>query len=338
MDKSVTNMCETSPCPHFKICVTSLTEAVSGRDLRCCSIQELRRFPLISSMTGYGRAERSKRGMTVSVETRSVNSRYLEVTTRLPRTLSHREKDVKEIIRTFMGRGSLNITVKIEKESNGETPLKVNRSAARSYYKLLNELRKTVKLRERVRLEHLLSFSEILEPIDAEEEDTKEWELVDETVREALTQLNTMRTNEGRELAKDFEKRILWIDATLDEIEKLSVNRIPEERKRLQDRVAQLVEDKSIIDQNRLELEIALLADKLDITEECVRYKTHNQFFLEAIKKEESPGRKLNFLVQEMNREANTIGSKANDAAIAHLVVKVKEELERIREQLQNIE
>jgi TIGR00255 family protein len=289
-------------------------------------------------MTGYGRAELSKRGMTVSAEVRSVNSRYLEVTSRLPRILSHREKDVKEIVRSFLSRGSLNITVKIEKESNGETPLKVNTSAAKSYYKLLNELRKAVKLREKVKLEHLLNFSEILEPIDAEETDTKEWELVDETIREALKQLNTMRVNEGRELAKDFEKRIQWIDKTLDEIERLSVDRIPTERKRLQERIAQLLEDKSVVDQNRLELEIALLADKLDITEECVRYKTHNKFFLEAIKTEETPGRKLNFLIQEMNREANTIGSKANEAAIAHLVVKIKEELERIREQLQNIE
>ncbi len=289
-------------------------------------------------MTGYGRAELSKRGMTVSAEVRSVNSRYLEVTARLPRTVSHREKDVKEIVRSFLSRGSLNITVKIEKESNGETPLKVNTSAAKSYYKLLTELRKVVKLREQVKLEHLLSFSEILEPVDAEESDTKEWELVDETIRQALAQFNTMRVKEGTELAKDFEKRIHWIDETLDEIEKLSVNRIPAERKRLQERIAQLLDDKKIIDQNRLELEIALLADKLDITEECVRYRTHNKFFLEAIKKEESPGRKLNFLIQEMNREANTIGSKANDASIAHHVVKIKEELERIREQLQNIE
>ena len=289
-------------------------------------------------MTGYGRAELSKHGTTVSAEVRSVNSRYLEVTARLPRTLSHREKDVKEIVRSFIGRGSLNITVKIEKETNGQTPLKVNASAAKSYYRLLNQLRKTVKLREQVKLEHLLSFSEILEPIDVDQADTKEWELVDETIRQALDQLNSMRINEGKELAKDFEKRIQWIDGTLAEIEKLSVDRIPEERKRLQERIGQLVDDKSIIDQNRLELEIALLADKLDITEECVRYRTHNKFFLEAIKKEESPGRKLNFLVQEMNREANTIGSKANDATIAHHVVKIKEELERIREQLQNIE
>lgn len=315
-----------------------IDENVLMRSKRFVASQKNGRNPLISSMTGYGRAELTKRGVTASVEVRSVNSRYLEVTTRLPRSLSHREKDVKEIIRSFMSRGSLNVTVKIEKESNGETPLKINTSAAKSYFRLLNDLRKTVKVRERVKLEHLLNFSEILEPVDIEEADTKEWEQVEETIRKALDQLNAMRMNEGKELAKDFEKRIRWIDETLNEIERLSVNRIPEERKRLQERVAQLLQDKSVVDQNRLELEIALLADKLDITEECVRYRTHNKFFLDAIKSEESPGRKLNFLIQEMNREANTIGSKANDAAIAHLVVKLKEELERIREQLQNIE
>ena len=289
-------------------------------------------------MTGYGRCELSKRGTTVSVEVRSVNSRYLDVTTRLPRTLSHREKDVKDIVRSFMSRGNINVTVKLERESNGETPLKINASAAKSYYKLLTDLRKIVKSREAVKLEHLLSFSEILEPVDVEEIDSKQWDLVDEAIRKALKELNTMRINEGTELTKDFEKRVQWITETLGQIEKISVDRIPDERKKLLQRVTELLGDKNVIDQNRLELEIALLADKLDITEECVRYRTHNKFFLEAIQKEESPGRKLNFLIQEMNREANTIGSKANDASIAHLVVKIKEELERIREQLQNIE
>jgi uncharacterized protein (TIGR00255 family) len=128
------------------------------------------------------------------------------------------------------------------------------------------------------------------------------------------------------------------MDETLNEIEKLSKERIPEERKILQERVAELIQDKFVIDQNRLELEIALLVDKLDITEECVRYRSHNKFFLEALNKNEAAGRKLNFVVQEMNREANTIGSKSSDATIAHLIVRLKEELEKIREQLQNIE
>jgi uncharacterized protein (TIGR00255 family) len=289
-------------------------------------------------MTGFGRAEVNKNGITVSTEVRSVNSRYLDVTLRLPRNFSQREKEIKDIVRTFLNRGNLNIIVKIEHDSNDVVPLKVNKAAAKSYYKLLTEIRKSVKLREPVKLEHLLTFSDVLEPVDEAETDETEWELVQESVRQALENLNTMRAQEGRELADDLEKRIRWMDDTLNEVEKLSKDRIPEERKNLQERIAALVEDKFVIDQNRLELEIALLVDKLDVTEECVRYRSHNKYFLEALNKNETAGRKLNFLVQEMNREANTIGSKSSDATISHMIVGLKEELEKIREQLQNIE
>ena len=289
-------------------------------------------------MTGFGSAELSKNDITVSAEVRSVNSRYLDLTLRLPRNLSQREKELKDIVRTFLNRGNLNIVVKVAHESNGVVPLKVNTAAAKSYYKLLNEIRKSVKLKERVKLEHILTFSEVLEPVDEEETDEVEWELVQETIRSALENLNIMRAQEGRELANDLEKRIRWMDETLNELEKLSKERIPEERKNLQERIALLVEDKFVIDQNRLELEIALIVDKLDVTEECVRYHSHNKFFLEALSKNEAVGRKLNFLVQEMNREANTIGSKSNDAVITRMVIGLKEELEKIREQLQNIE
>jgi uncharacterized protein (TIGR00255 family) len=289
-------------------------------------------------MTGFGRAEVNRDGINISVEVRSVNSRYLDLTLRLPRSISQREKELKDIVRTFLNRGNLNITVKIAYDSNGAIPLKVNTGAAKSYYKLLNEIRKSVKLRGQVKLEHLLTFSEVLEPVEEKETDELEWELVQEAVRQALENLNSMRIQEGHELAKDLEKRIHWIDEMLDKLEILSKERIPEERKKLQERIAQLAEDKFIIDQNRLELEIALMADKLDITEECVRYRSHNKFFLEALSKNEASGRKLNFLVQEMNREANTIGSKSSDATITHMIIGLKEELEKIREQLQNIE
>ena len=289
-------------------------------------------------MTGYGRAEISKKGMTAYVEVRSVNSRYLDVTARLPRKLSQREKDVKDIVRVHLNRGSLNVTVKLEQDSGDAAALKVNVPAARSYFRLLNELRKAVKLKEKVRLEHLLNFSEILEPEEDEKEDETEWEVVKEALEMSLKDLNAMRAKEGKELSNDLSQRIRWMDGSLDQIEQLSRDRIPEERKKLQERIAQLVEDKAVLDQNRLELEIALLSEKLDVTEECVRFRSHNKFFLEAIANDELAGRKLNFLIQEMNREANTIGSKANDATIAHLVVRLKEELEKTREQLQNVE
>jgi uncharacterized protein (TIGR00255 family) len=289
-------------------------------------------------MTGFSRAEVSRDGINISTEVRSVNSRYLDLTLRLPRSISQREKELKDIVRTFLNRGNLNITVKITYDSNGTIPLRVNTAAAKSYFRLLNEIRKSVKIREQVKLEHLLTFSEVLEPVEEEETDEREWELVQETVRQALENLNAMRSQEGSELAKDLEKRIHWMEKTLNEVEKLSMERIPEERKNLHERIAQLVENKFVIDQNRLELEIALMVDKFDITEECVRYRSHNKFFLEALNKNEAAGRKLNFLVQEMNREANTIGSKSSDAAIVHMIIGLKEELEKIREQLQNIE
>ncbi|MCX7985008.1 MAG: YicC family protein [Bacteroidetes bacterium] len=293
---------------------------------------------MIASMTGFGRAEVTQNGITATVEVRSVNNRYLEVTARLPRHHSQRDREVKELVRSFLSRGSINVTVRIERKDDGIVLLKINESAAKAVYRLLNDLRKSVGVRQKVTIEHLLHFSEIFEPIDEDDASTEEWNVILEALKQAFEALNSMRIQEGQELANDLRKRILWIDETVTKIEQLSKERIPEERKNLQAKVAQLVSDPSIIDQNRLELEIALLAEKLDVTEECVRYHSHNKFFLEILNNGEAVGRKLNFLVQEMNREANTIGSKVCDATIAHLVVAMKEELEKIREQVQNLE
>lgn len=289
-------------------------------------------------MTGYGRGEVSRGGVSATVEVRGVNNRFLDVTARMPRSLSQREKDVKEIVRTFVSRGGLTVAVMVEEESDGVVPMTVNKSAARSYARLLNDLRKAAKIREHVKLEHIMKYSEVFEVKREEETDERIWRVVEEALRGAMENFNEMRTKEGSELAKDLEQRVRWIDETVGTIERLSKDRIPEERQKLTERISQLLEDKSIIDQNRMELEIALLADKLDVTEECVRFRSHNKFFLEAMAGKEMAGRKLNFLVQEINREANTIGSKTNDTEIAHLVVKMKEELEKVREQLQNIE
>ncbi len=290
------------------------------------------------SMTGYGRAEVRRNGTACTAELRSVNSRYLEVVSRLPRSLTQREGDIKELIRSRVNRGKISITLTLEKDANGEVPLTVNASAAKSYYKLLNQLRKAVKIREQVKLEHLLKFSEVLEAADAGESDETEWAVVEEALGQALEDLNAMRAKEGTELARDLEQRVQAMAKAVDTIEGLSRKRVPQERSRLQERVGELISDKSVIDQNRLELEVILLAEKLDVTEECVRFRSHIKFFIEALRGEEAAGRKLNFLVQEINREANTIGSKSNDVEIAHLVVRMKEEMEKVREQLQNIE
>ncbi|HMK37718.1 MAG TPA: YicC/YloC family endoribonuclease [Bacteroidota bacterium] len=292
---------------------------------------------MIASMTGFGRGEADREGIAISVELRTVNSRFLEVTTRLPRSLSLRENDVKELIRRRISRGKVNVVANIEKEGNGSAGLKINSSAARAYYRLLLQLRKSLKLKETVKLEHMLQFSEIFEQQDDGGTDEKEWGILQKSLDAALAALAEMRQAEGGELERDFRARIAHLDEQLGQIERLSAEQIPAERVRLRERVAQLIE-KTQIDEGRLEMELALMADRLDVTEECVRFRSHNKFFLEALAMPEPAGRKLNFLIQEMNREANTIGSKSSATEIAHLVVGMKEELEKIREQLQNIE
>jgi uncharacterized protein (TIGR00255 family) len=292
---------------------------------------------MIASMTGYGRGEATGDGIIVAVELRSVNSRFLEVTTRLPRSLSLRENEIKELLRKRISRGKISVLAIVDRENNGDLPLKINASAARAYYKLLNQLRKSVKLKETVKLEHLLRFSEVIEVQEMESTDEVEWHVLQKSLDKGIDNLLLMRRNEGGELMKDFRSRIGIIEEKLEVIERLSKEQVPKERTRLRERIKQLLEGESV-DEGRLELELALLADRLDVTEECVRFRSHNKFFLEALGEEEAAGRKLNFLVQEMNREANTIGSKSSAAEIAHLVVGIKEELEKIREQLQNVE
>ena len=293
---------------------------------------------MISSMTGYGRGEITRDRVTAVAEVRSVNSRYLEVMSRLPRTMSLRENDVKELVRLKFSRGKVNVVLNIVHENDNDVPLKINKAVARGYYKLLNDLKKSVKLKEKITLDHLLKFTDVMEIDEFDRGDDHEWNVLQNALNLALDEAVGMRRREGQELMKDLTARVQQIENVLTTIEQSAKENIPRVRSMLEERLRELVSDRSVIDQKRLELEIALYADKLDITEECVRFRSHNKFFLKALGDEESAGRKLNFLIQEMNREANTIGSKANNADIAHLVVGIKEELEKIREQLQNIE
>jgi uncharacterized protein (TIGR00255 family) len=292
---------------------------------------------MISSMTGYGRGEAAEGGISACVEIRSVNNRYLEVSPRLPRSLALRENDVKEVLRRRISRGKLNVTVTVERETDAEIPLKVNPAAAKAVYKMLNDVRKAVKLRQTVRLEHLLQFSDIFEQHELDGDDEAEWAVARTALERSIDSMLAMRSNEGGELAKDFRARLDVLAKTLVRVEELSKEQVPRERERLRTRIQELMEGRAF-DEGRLEQELTLLADRLDVTEECVRFRSHIKFFLEAIASPEPAGRKLNFLIQEMHRETNTIGSKSTDTTIAHLVVGMKEELEKLREQIQNIE
>ena len=291
---------------------------------------------MIQSMTGFGKAQARVRECTASVEIRSVNSRYLEMNVKLPQTLSSHEMEVREMIRQKVGRGKLSITVSTD-SSPTEQELSVDAESVKQVIALLKTLKKSAKITSPIRLEHLLSFRDLFKSGSLESPDGDEWEAVEAAVEAALEQLRQARTAEGQSLKKDLETRLSKLGAALTEIESLSRSRTEDEKMKLRQKVSEVLNGKEV-DPARLELEIVLLADRLDITEEVVRFRTHNELFTRLLEGDESNGRRLNFLLQEMNREANTMGSKAFDAEMSHLVVEIKEELEKVREQVQNLE
>lgn len=293
---------------------------------------------MIVSMTGFGRGEASADGFAVTAEVRAVNSRYLDISIRLPQEIQERELDLKELVQEKINRGKLNISVRLNQAQTGEPEVTFNKELVKGYKKLLEELRTSANIDKSVTLRDLMSFNDIFVSREQDEETLKKiWQLTAEAATEAITQLNNMRRQEGKQLENDLHQRIDNIEELLKKISILTKNRAEEARDKLRERLEDLIGDESV-DPERLEMEVAILADKMDITEEIVRLQSHIKFFREALQQDESVGRRLNFLSQEINREINTIGSKANSSEISRHVVHAKENLEQIREQVQNIE
>lgn len=290
---------------------------------------------MIKSMTGFSKSLVTEHGISANVELKSVNGRYLEINAKMPRSISHHEFDVREQIKKHLMRGNVSVSISVEHTDKSTTAV-INEEIATSVFQSLGSIKKKLKIKEPVTLENVLMFSEQLLVTDVTDVSEAEWKVVNKALHNALRDIDTMRKNEGKELLNDLNKRVKSIEESLVNVENRATKRVPDERERLRQRIAQLFESDEI-DEQRLQMEIVLLADKLDISEECVRLRSHIKFFHETMKSPDA-GRKLNFLLQEMHREVNTIGSKANDAEIAHIVVGMKEELEKLREQVQNIE
>lgn len=288
-------------------------------------------------MTGYSKAEIHEQGIGATVEVKSVNGRYLETSVKLPRLLSHRELDIREVVRKTLSRGNVFVSVSLDIQEGDARVPRMNPDKASALFESLEQLRKHLKITQATKIEHVLEFSQYFLETDKDDQSEQQWTVVEKALRQALAGLEKSRAGEGAELARDLKSRIQNIESDLIKVEQKAATRIPEEREKMRQRIAQLF-DNDEIDEQRLQQEIIFLADKLDIAEECVRLRSHIKFFNDMLASGEPVGRKLNFLLQEMNREVNTIGSKGNDTEIAHLVVGMKEELERIREQAQNIE
>jgi uncharacterized protein (TIGR00255 family) len=288
------------------------------------------------SMTGYGKGIAENKGLIVEAEVKSVNSRYLDIVLRLSSFLMNKEYELRELIKSKIKRGKISVLITIKKNGNSVNNVSINKENLKNYLSAIKEIKKTAKLNEKIKLEHLLINREFFESGDAELYE-KEFALIKKAITSALNNLVKMKKNEGKELAKDLIKRIQIIEEKLEEIEKESGESVNEYFNKLKEKVKLLLEDVNI-DADRLQMELAIIADKAEITEECVRLRSHIKFFMDSLEKDEEPGRKLNFLCQEMNRETNTISSKTISTSITHNSVLIKEEIEKIREQIQNIE
>ncbi len=289
-------------------------------------------------MTGFGRGEFSTDGFTATVEFRSVNSRFCEVSIRLPRTIAERESEIQRLVKGVFSRGRINVQIQIELPSDISSEQQINREAAAAYRGLLEELRDAAGLKEPIQLEHILRFPDVFHTVENGGGEADEiWNAVSKALDEGSRKMLEMRRREGEALEKELQDRLTEIETNLLIVEEQAPERLPSARERLRDRLSEIIDDERI-DNDRIEFEMALLADRLDIREECVRLRSHIDIFREAVSGDEPVGRKLNFLSQEMNREINTIGSKANDAGLSHVVVRMKEQLEKIREQIENVE
>lgn len=293
---------------------------------------------MIKSMTGFGRGESSTNGFQVSVEVKTLNSRYLDISIRTPQNLQQFELDIKEIIQEKISRGKVHINAYVDKTDNSKPGITFDESLVKSYSDMLQQIRSLSNIEEPIRLQDLLQFDELFKRTETDEEDVESiWLSTKESLSKALNLLNEMREQEGRELNVELITQINGISDIIKSVRELSGKRSPDVREKLQARIKTMIEEEKI-DENRMEMEIALLVDKMDVQEELTRLQSHLKFFLEALESDTPVGRRLNFLCQEINRELNTIGAKCNDSDISHHIVLGKEKLEQIREQVQNIE
>ncbi len=292
---------------------------------------------MIASMTGYGRAELVEENLKATVEISSVNNRFCEIQFRLPKNLSPLESKLKEIILSAISRGKINFSLTWEETSPPSSYVKLNEEVADVYHKLLSQLKERFNLPGEIRMDYFLTLPDLVK-VEKEECDLdRAWKILEKVTKEALEEFNLMRKAEGTKLSQDMSERVNKLNQAIVEIESLTPQSVETYRQKLNGRIKELTENLAV-DDHRIELEVALMAEKCDVTEECVRFKSHNLQFLSALKEEVPVGRRLTFLLQEMNREANTIGSKSVDTTISRKVIFLKEEIEKLREQVQNIE
>jgi len=292
---------------------------------------------MVRSMTGFGRAEGQSGGTRVTVEIRSVNHRFLEITTRLPRRLAALENPIRERLQGRVVRGKVHVGVQLDEATSAAGTVALDAELAARYVELFRDLREQIDIAGELDVATLAGLPEVITRREEELTADEGWKLLEAPLGEALDDFDAMRLREGEALATDLRQRLAAIREATGRIEVRNPEVVARVRERLRDRLEQISKD---VEYNRfrLEAELTLFAERTDITEESVRLKSHLDQFTAYFDEPEPAGRRLNFLLQEMNREANTIGSKCQHLDVTRDVIFVREEIEKIRQQIQNIE
>ena len=295
---------------------------------------------MIRSMTAFGRAKHEGESKNIIVELKSVNSRYFDCSVKMPRAYIFLEERIKNYVqKNAIGRGKVDVFLTVENLKTENVSVGIDEGYARSYIEALRTLRDTFGLADDISVMSVARNQDIFSYARADEDLEAEWELIRSVLDDAIAGYVEMRTVEGEKAAEDIKAKIEQVRAYADEVEEISNTDTVGYRDKLEAKLRAILDDNNVaIDENRLLTECAIWADKIAIDEELVRLRSHFGAFYDIINSPEPSGRKLDFLMQELNRETNTIGSKANNARIARIVVNMKGELEKIREQIQNIE
>lgn len=291
---------------------------------------------MIKSMTGYGKGNISENSRNYQVEIKSVNHRYLDVSVKMPRQISYLEETIKREVAAKVKRGKIDVFITFENNSTEGKEIKINTEIAKIYIDELKELAKQEGILANIEVTEISKFPDVLAIKNKQEDETIKNELL-ETVRQATQKLVQMRTTEGSKIAEDLLTRMKAIQEKVKEISSLSTGLIGEYVVKLEGRIKEILRNQEL-DEARLAQEVVIYADKCSIEEEVTRLESHISQFERLLNSEESIGKKLDFIIQEMNRETNTIGSKANNLEITNGVIDVKTEIENVREQVQNIE
>lgn len=293
---------------------------------------------MIKSMTGFGKGEYSDGKYSVTVEIKSVNHRYADINVKIPRRYSFAEEKIKNQIKSSVSRGKLDVSVLIEALLDGDISVNLNTGVAEKYISNLKALKESYNLEGEITLELISSMPDVIRAVPDVEDEEEVMSVIGKAVEIAVENLDLMRIKEGKKLAEDLHMRGDLIASYVKKTETKVPETVSNYKEKLNDRISELVSNKIEVPEERILLEAAIFADKTNITEELVRLDSHIRQLHDILGSDGSNGKKLDFLVQEMNREANTIGSKVSDIEMTGNVIEIKSEVEKIREQVQNIE